>query len=207
MDDDLDDLENQKLTADQVQDLNDPLQFDASKPNTLKSLSLPRFGIPQFGMPKLGLVRSKLQRPKSLFTKSNFLWFWLIVIALSYTCMGYFLSVLLTIPLRENLAIAGFAIFGLFPTITAFADYALMKWGYLLSGFLIVGGLVFLAKPEFYFMILAIIAWVGLTAIAFVGDTLTKKRKLWMAIGILTIPCLIGLAIGHQIWRLAASWS
>jgi hypothetical protein len=207
MDDDLDDLENQKLTADQVQDLNDPLQFDASKPNTLKSLSLPRFGIPKFGMPKLGLVRSKLQRPKSLFTKSNFLWFWLIVIALSYTCMGYFLSVLLTIPLRENLAIAGFAIFGLFPTITAFADYALMKWGYLLSGFLIVGGLVFLAKPEFYFMILAIIAWVGLTAIAFVGDTLTKKRKLWMAIGILTIPCLIGLAIGHQIWRLAASWS
>jgi hypothetical protein len=51
------------------------------------------------------------------------------------------------------------------------------------------------------------VAWVGLTAIAFVGDFLTKKRKLWMAIAILTAPCLIGLGIGHQMWRLAASWS
>jgi hypothetical protein len=126
---------------------------------------------------------------------------------LSYACMGYFLSVLLTIPFRENLAIAGFAIIGLAPTMAAFADYAVMKWIYLISGFLIVGGLVFLVKLKFYLIVLAIIAWVGLTAIAFIGDALTKKRKLWMAIGILTIPCLIGLAIGHQIWRLAASWS
>ena len=205
MADDLD--ENQKPTADQVQNPNDPLQFDASKPNTLKSLSSPKAGVTRFGVPKFGLPKFKLQRPKVSFKKINFLWFWLIVIALSYTCMGYFLSILLTITSRQNLAIAGFAIFGLFPTITAFADYALMKWSYLLSGFLIVSGLVFLAKVKFYFMILAILVWVGLTAIAFVGDALTKKRKLWMAIGILTIPCLIGLAIGHQIWRLAASWS
>ncbi len=200
MADDLD--ENQKPTADQVQNPNDPLQFDASKPNTLKSLSLPRFGVPKFGLPKF-----KLQRPKVSFTKSSFLWLWLIVIMLSYACMGYFLSVLLTIPFRENLAIAGFAIIGLAPTMAAFADYAVMKWIYLISGFLIVGGLVFLVKLKFYLIVLAIIAWVGLTAIAFICDALTKKRKLWMAIGILTIPCLIGLAIGHQIWRLAASWS
>ncbi len=193
--------ENQQTKADQVedqvQDSNDPLQFDVSKPNTLRSLSLPKISLPKF----------KLKRPKVSFKKIDFLWFWLIIIALSYACMGYFLSILITIPARQNLAIAGFAIFGLFPTITAFADYALMKWSYLLSGFLILGGLIFLVKLEFYFIILAIITWVGLTAIAFVGDMLIKKRKLWPAIGILTIPCLIGLAIGHQIWRLAASWS
>jgi hypothetical protein len=60
---------------------------------------------------------------------------------------------------------------------------------------------------KFYLLVVAIVAWVGLTAIAFVGDFLTKKRKLWMAIAILTAPCLIGLGIGHQMWRLAASWS
>jgi hypothetical protein len=47
----------------------------------------------------------------------------------------------------------------------------------------------------------------GLTAIAFVGDVLIKQRKLWMAISILTSPCLIGLGIGHQVWRLATQWS
>ncbi len=197
MDDDPDDLENQTLAANQAQNAHDSSQFDVSKPNTLRSLSLPKIGLPKF----------KLQRPKVSFKKIDFLWFWLVIISISYAFVGYFLSVLLTIPSRQNLAIAGFAIFGLFPTITAFADYALMKWGYLLSGFLIVGGLIFLAKPEFYFMILAIIIWVGLTAIAFIGDVLIKKRKLWTAIVILTAPCLIGLAIGHQIWRLAASWS
>ncbi|GBO52855.1 hypothetical protein APA_656 [Pseudanabaena sp. lw0831] len=121
--------------------------------------------------------------------------------------MGYFLSVLLTIPARRDLAIAGFVIIGLLPVISAFADYALMKWSYLISGFLVIGGLVFLARLKFYLIVFAIISWVGLTAIAFVGDALIKQRKLWIAISILTIPCLIGLGIGYQVWRLATQWS
>ena len=202
-DDDLDDdLENLKSVANQSQDNHDLQKFDVSHPNTLRSLSFPKVGLPKFGLPKFNLPK-----PKSPFKKINYLWLWLFVITISYICIGYFLSVLLTIPARQNLAIAGFVIVGLFPTMTAFADYALMKWSYLISGFLIIGGLIFLAKPKFYLIVLAIIAWIGLTAIAFIGDALTKKRKLWMAIGILTIPCLIGIAIGHQIWRLAASWS
>lgn len=202
-DDDFDDdLENLKSVANQSQDNHDLQKFDVSHPNTLRSLSFPKVGLPKFGLPKFNLPK-----PKSPFKKINYLWLWLFVITISYICIGYFLSVLLTIPARQNLAIAGFVIVGLFPTMTAFADYALMKWSYLISGFLIIGGLIFLAKPKFYLIVLAIIAWIGLTAIAFIGDALTKKRKLWMAIGILTIPCLIGIAIGHQIWRLAASWS
>jgi hypothetical protein len=200
--DDDDDLENLKSVANQSQDNHDLQKFDVSHPNTLRSLSFPKVGLPKFGLPKFNLPK-----PKSPFKKINYLWLWLFVITISYICIGYFLSVLLTIPARQNLAIAGFVIVGLFPTMTAFADYALMKWSYLISGFLIIGGLIFLAKPKFYLIVLAIIAWIGLTAIAFIGDALTKKRKLWMAIGILTIPCLIGIAIGHQIWRLAASWS
>ncbi len=202
-DDDLDDdLENLKSVANQSQDNHDLQKFDVSHPNTLRSLSFPKVGLPKFGLPKFNLPK-----PKSPFKKINYLWLWLFVITISYICIGYFLSVLLTIPARQNLAIAGFVIVGLFPTMTAFADYALMKWSYLISGFLIIGGLIFLAKPKFYLIVLAIIAWIGLTAIAFIGDALTKKRKLWMAIGILTIPCLIGLGLGYQMWRLAASWS
>jgi hypothetical protein len=201
-DDDYADLENQKSVANQSQSNHDSQKFDVSHPNTLRSLSFPKVGLPKFGLPKF-----KQPKLKSPFKKISYLWFWLFIIMISYVCIGYFLSVLLTIPARQNLAIAGFAIVGLFPTITAFADYALMKWSYVISGFLIIGGLIFLAKLKFYLIVLAIIAWVGLTAIAFIGETLTKKRKLWIAIGILTIPCLIGLGLGCQMWRLAASWS
>lgn len=204
-----DDSEKQKTAADQPQSSSDPSQFDASKPNTLRSLSLPKVGLPKskIGLPKIGLPKFKLSKPKLPFKKINFLWLWLAIILVSYICMGYFLSVLLTIPARRDLAIAGFVIVGLFPIITAFADYALMKWSYLISGFLIIGGFVFLVKLKFYLMVLAIIVWVGLTAIAFVGDVLIKKRKRWIAISILTMPCLSGLGIGHQLWRLATSWS
>lgn len=204
---DTDGSDSQKPTAEQSTNNSDPSKFDATKPNTLKSLSSPKFGKVKFGLPKLGFPKFKLPKPQVSFKKINFLWLWLIIILISYICMGYFLSVLLTIPARRDLAIAGFVIIALLPILTAFADYALMKWSYLLSGFLIIGGLAFLVRLKFYLLVVAIIAWVGLTAITFVGDVLIKKRKLWMAIVILTAPCLIGLGIGHQMWRLAASWS
>ncbi|MBD2315448.1 hypothetical protein [Phormidium tenue] len=204
---DTDDAENQRIAAEQSPNTSDPSKFDAKNPNTLKSLSSPRFGKSKFSLPKLKFPKFKLPKPEVSFKKINFLWMWLVIILISYMCMGYFLSILLTIPARRDLAIAGFVIISLLPLLSAFADYALMKWSYLISGFLIVGGLVFLVRLKFYLLVVAIVAWVGLTAIAFVGDFLTKKRKLWMAIAILTAPCLIGLGIGHQMWRLAASWS
>jgi len=204
---DIDQSENQKTATEQSKNTSDPSEFDAKKPNTLKSLSLPKFGKVKWGLPKLGFPKFKLPKPKVSFKKINFLWLWLVIILISYTCMGYFLSVLLTIAARRNLAIAGFVIIALLPILTAFADYALMKWSYLISGFLIIGGLVFLVRLKFYLLIVAIIAWVGLTAIAFVGDVLSKNRKLWMTIVILIAPCLIGLGLGHQMWRIAASWS
>ncbi|WP_141211686.1 hypothetical protein [Pseudanabaena sp. SR411] len=204
---DIDDSDNQKAATDQSKNTSDPSKFDAKKPNTLRSLSLPRFGKSKFSLPKVGFPKFRLPKPQVSFKKINFLWMWLIIILISYICMSYFLSILLTIPARRDLAIAGFVIIALLPILTAFADYALMKWSYLISGFLIIGGLVFLVRLKFYLLVVAIITWVGLTAIAFVGDILIKKRKLWIAITILTAPCLIGLGIGHQIWRLAASWS
>jgi hypothetical protein len=204
---DTDDAENQRIAAEQSPNTSDPSKFDAKNPNTLKSLSSPRFGKSKFSLPKLKFPKFKLPKPEVSFKKINFLWMWLVIILISYMCMGYFLSILLTIPARRDLAIAGFVIISLLPLLSAFADYALMKWSYLISGFLIVGGLVFLVRLKFYLLVVAIVAWVGLTAIAFVGDFLTKKRKLWMTIAILTAPCLIGLGIGHQMWRLAASWS
>ncbi|MCA6548938.1 MAG: hypothetical protein IM566_16435, partial [Pseudanabaena sp. M152S2SP2A07QC] len=96
----------------------------------------------------------------------------------------------------------------LLPTITGFADYELMKWGYFLSGFLIVVGLIFLTKIKFDFIVLAIMSWIGITAIAFVGESLIKnKHKFIITITILTIPCLLGLVMGWQIWKFATQWS
>jgi hypothetical protein len=209
---DRDDSENQQPAADQSQRSSEQDQFDPSKPNTLRTLMSTKSGqsrsrLPKLSLPRIGLPKFKLSRPKLSFKKIHFLWLWLAIILISYSCMGYFLSVLLTIPARRDLAIAGFVIIGLLPIISAFADYALMKWSYLISGFLVIGGLFFLVRLKFNLMIFAIIAWVGLTAIAFVGDVLVKQRKLWIAIGILTSPCLIGLGIGHQVWRLATQWS
>ena len=202
-----DDSENQQPVADQAQSTDDFAEFDPSKPNTLRTLISPKSEQARSALSRLGLPKFKLSKPKLSFKKTHFLWLWLVIILISYSCMGYFLSVLLTIPARRDLAIAGFVIIGLLPIISAFADYALMKWSYLISGFLVIGGLVFLVKLKFFLLVFAIIAWVGVTAIAFVGDALIKQRKLWMAIAILTAPCLIGLGIGHQIWRLATQWS
>jgi hypothetical protein len=213
---DTDDSDNQQPLADQSQRTSESSQFDPKKPNTLRTLisskissklRQSKLGQSKFGLPKLRLPKFKLPNPKLSLKKIHFLWLWLAIILLSYSCMGYFLSVLLTIPARRDLAIAGFVIIGLLPIISAFADYALMKWSYLISGFLVISGLFFLVRLKFNLMVFAIIAWVGLTAIAFVGDVLIKQRKLWMAIGILTSPCLIGLGIGYQVWRLATQWS
>jgi hypothetical protein len=209
---DTDDSDNQQTVEDQSKRDSEQSQFDPSKPNTLKTLISNKSGqsrssLPRLSLPRLNLPKFKLPKPKLSFKKIHFLWLWLAIILISYSCMGYFLSVLLTIPARRDLAIAGFVIIGLFPIISAFADYALMKWSYLISGFLVIGGLFFLVRLKFYLMMFAIISWVGLTAIAFVGDILIKQRKLWIVISILTSPCLIGLGIGYQAWRLATQWS
>lgn len=147
------------------------------------------------------------QLPKLSLPPLGVSWVWIFVIMGSYTCIGYFLSVLLTFPKHQYLAIASLIVVIILPTLTAFADFALMKWSYLLSGLLIIGGLIFLASVRFELIVLAIVAWVGVTAIAFVGDYLTKKRKPWMVIGILTSCCIIGLGIGHQAWQIAKSWT
>jgi hypothetical protein len=204
MADDPDISQNQKPDTDR--EPNDASKSaDNAKNKSAKKLKFPKIGFPKVGFPKVGFPKFKFNKP-STSGKKNFLWFWLLVILISYVFIGYFLSVLLTIPTRKNIAIAGFAIAGAFPTITGFADYALMKWGYLLSGILIIGGLVFLAKAKFYFIFLAIMLCVGTTTIAFVGETLIKQnRKFLVAIVILTIPCLLGLAAGWQIWKLAAT--
>jgi len=199
--------ENQQSQVKPNQEKNSQIS-DGKKTQEPRKFRFPKIGLPKFKIPKLGFPKFKINLTSSSDKKRNFLWLWLPIIFLSYTCMGYFLSILMTIPSKKNLAIAGFVIVALLPTITAFADYALMKWGYLLSGLLIVGGLCFLVRLKFYFMVLAFMSWIGITAIAFVGESLLKKNhKFIVAIIILTIPCLMGLGIGWQIWKWATQWS
>jgi len=183
----------------------DAPKSDAPKSDTPKSNAPKSFRLFAIGIPKFKLPKPKLPKIRLGFPKVSFLLICLVTILISYVCIGYFLSVLLTMRSQKNLAIAGFVIFLLLPIITAFADYELMKWGYLISGILIIGGLIFLVRLKFYLIVLAIMVWVGLTTIAVVGDTLSKRKKLWMAIVVLTIDCGIGLGIGYQFWRLAAT--
>lgn len=157
-------------------------------------------------LPRFSSFRLRRTQADSSSHNNDFVWLLLLLILISYAFISYFLSILLTIPNQKFLAIAGFAIVGMLPAVSAFSDFELLKWGYLLSGFLIVGGLIFLTNVPFHFTFLAIMSWAGVTAIAFVGDALTHRQKLWKVISILTIPCLIGLGIGYQIWRLASSW-
>ena len=208
MAEDLDESENQQPPTDTSQAPNGFSNSDSSRSKLSKRakfFNLPRFK-PSWKAPKFSIPKFRVSQLKDSVKKQNPLWLWLVVIAVSYTCIGYFLSVLLTIRSHYNLAIAGFVIAALLPALTAFADYELMKWSYLVSGFLIVGGLVFLIRIKFYFIVLSIMVWLGITAIALVGESLIKqKRKSLTAIMILTIPCVIGLGIGHQLWKLAAT--
>jgi hypothetical protein len=185
-----------------------PTQKPENKPNkkrrfwdiNTKSWHLPKINIAKVKLPKISFKLPASAKPR------NWLLLWLLVIMLSYVCMGYFLSVLMTIPNRQVLAIAGFTIMGILPIVTAFADYGLMKWGYLLSGLLVVGAFIFWLRMRFYLTVLAVIIWIGITMVAFVGEYLLKqKRKLVVAIAMITVPCLVGLGIGWQLWSLAAN--
>ena len=201
--DDFDTSDNQRLTADRSSDI-----YDSSTPKSSRRLRFPRFNRlnSNWRLPKIGLPRFRSGPVNVSDQRGEFLWFWLITIFISYIFIGYFLSVLLTIPVRKNLAIAGFITVALLPTITAFADYALVKWGYLISSILIVGGLIFVAKVPFHFAFLAFMAGLGITAIAIVGEFLIKQnRKFFVTIIILTLPCLLGLVAGWQIWQLVAT--
>lgn len=171
-----------------------------------KSLSRPQWQLPNVKLPRVRLPQVHFPRPSFVKKPYDWLGMLLFMILSSYACAGYFLSILLTIPARQTLAIAGFGIMGLLPILTAFADYGLMKWGYLISGFLIVGGL-YMAKISFHYMFLAVMVWLGITAIAFVGEFLLdkQKHKLFITILILWLPCVLGLALGWQIWRLVAT--
>lgn len=167
---------------------------------TAASWRLPKVNLSRIKLPKISFRRSASAPPR------NWLLLWLLVIMGSYVCMGYFLSVLMTIPNRQMLAIAGFAIVGILPIVSAFADYGLMKWGYLLSGLLVVGAFIFWLRMRFYLTVLAVIIWIGITMVAFVGEYLLKqKRKFVVAIAMITVPCLAGLGIGWQLWNLAAN--
>ncbi|MFO0194322.1 MAG: hypothetical protein ACK53P_09870 [Pseudanabaena sp.] len=199
--------ENQQPEVEPTQEKNSQLS-DSDKSQKIRKLQFPKIGLPKFKIPKLGLPKFKINLTIISDKKLNFLWLFLLLIFASYAYMGYFLSILMTIPSKRILAIASFIIVTLLPTITGFADYELMKWGYFLSGFLIVGGLIFLAKIKFDFIVLAIMSWIGITAIAFVGESLIKnKHKFIITITILTIPCLLGLVMGWQIWKFATQWS
>ncbi|MDX2256981.1 MAG: hypothetical protein NW214_15820 [Pseudanabaenaceae cyanobacterium bins.39] len=172
--------------------------------NLTKMLKLPKFNL---RVPRLTIklpIKISLDRPASSPKPHNWLLLWLSIILISYACVGYFLSVLLTIPARQSLAIAGFMIMAVLPIVTAYADYALMKWGYLISGVLIISAFIFLLKLKTYLLLLSIITWVGITTIACVGEHLLSKKKRFMfTVALLTAPCLVGLALGWQIWRLA----
>ena len=199
-----DDLDNENLDDQNQSSVAGRSRKNRDSPNSLRRLNLSRFR-PAWDLPRIRLPEFRTDQFKGFAKKENFVWLWLLIILISYIFLGYFLSVVLTIPVRKNLAIAGFAIAGLLPTITAFADYELMKWSYLLSGFLIVGGLIFLAKVQFYFVFLAIMLWLSTTMIALVGESLLKQdRRFFVAIAILTLPCVLGLTAGWQIWRLVA---
>lgn len=199
--------DNQKSSKSSKSDRPQPKRFPFPKigfPNIFPKLRLPKIGLGKSKSPSPSKAPEKPKSDKKVPKKKSFLWLWLIFISISYTCLGYFLSVLLTA--QKNLAIAGFAVSALLPTVNAFADYKLAKWGYFLSGFLVVGWLFYLGNIKLYLMIFAIVLWMGMTAMAGVGELLLKqKHKLVVAIGILTLPCVLGLAAGWQIWYLLAT--
>ncbi len=191
--------------ADELDKSDNPQTAIAHDPSNPAPKSKKRLGLPSFKS-NFRSLKFGSGSPQSPPKVRNLLWLWLLIILISYICMGYFLSVLLTMPPRKSLAIAGFAIAALLPTVTAFADYALMKWGYLLSGFLIVGGLFYFVKVRFYFLAVAIVLWIGITTMAFVGEVLLKRnRKFFVVIIILTIPCWMGLGLGYQLWHWIAT--
>jgi hypothetical protein len=125
-------------------------------------------------------------------------WLWLAAIIVGYTCLGGFLLILMV--KQRRLALVGFIVLLLLPAISSLAEYDLMVWAYLLSGVVIVAGLIFLARAPLGMIVLAICSWLGIVAVPRTGSKMVKgATKRWLAIAILTVTCAIGLGMGWLI--------
>ena len=104
-----DDLDNENLDDQNQSSVAGRSRKNRDSPNSLRRLNLSRFR-PAWDLPRIRLPEFRTDQFKGFAKKENFVWLWLLIILISYIFIGYFLSVVLTIPVRKNLAIAGFAI-------------------------------------------------------------------------------------------------
>lgn len=84
---------------------------------------------------------------------------------------------------KRVLALSGITILLILPLVTACAEYSLMRWGYLISGVLIIGGLIIIVKSPASWILIALVSWLGLLGMVISGEILTSQKiKIWLVV-------------------------
>jgi hypothetical protein len=167
------------------------------------SLGLSRL-VPSFELPKLpklpNLPKLKLKLPSWRAS--------LVPLLLLFMAVGYVVvsrQFILLIYKKRTLAMSGITISLILPLANACAEYSLMRWGYLISGVLIIGGLIVITKSPTDWILIALVTWFGLLGMVISGEILTSQKiKIWLVVMLQTLIALAATGLGwFLVWLMS----
>ncbi|MFN5854499.1 MAG: hypothetical protein ACK456_01150 [Pseudanabaenaceae cyanobacterium] len=167
------------------------------------SLGLSRL-VPSFELPKLpklpNLPKLKLKLPSWRAS--------LVPLLLLFMAVGYVVvsrQFILLIYKKRTLAMSGITISLVLPLANACAEYSLMRWGYLISGVLIIGGLIVITKSPTDWILIALVTWFGLLGMVISGEILTSQKiKIWLVVMLQTLIALAATGLGwFLVWLMS----
>ena len=167
------------------------------------SLGLSRL-VPSFKLPKLpklpNLPKLKLKLPSWRAS--------LVPLLLLFMAVGYVVvsrQFILLIYKKRTLAMSGITISLILPLANACAEYSLMRWGYLISGVLIIGGLIVITKSPTDWILIALVTWFGLLGMVISGEILTSQKiKIWLVVMLQTLIALAATGLGwFLVWLMS----
>ncbi len=167
------------------------------------SLGLSRL-VPSFKLPKL-LKLPKLPRFKLRLARHGGS---LVPVLLLFMAVGYVVvsrQFILLIYKKRTLAMSGITISLILPLANACAEYSLMRWGYLISGVLIIGGLIVITKSPANWILIALVTWLGLLSMVISGEILTNQKiKIWLVVMLQTLIALAATGLGwFLVWLMS----
>ncbi len=98
----------------------------------------------------------------------------------------------------------GITISLILPLANGCAEYSLMRWGYLISGVLVIG-VIFIAQSPIDWILVALVSWLGLLSMVISGEILTSQKvRTWLIVMLQTVIALAATGVGwFLVWLMS----
>ncbi len=152
-----------------------------------------------FTLPKFRLRLPKVELPPWRLDLVQFL---LLIMATAYVVVSR--QFVLLIYKKRFLAMTGITISLILPLANGCAEYSLMRWGYLISGVLVIG-VIFIAQSPIDWILVALVSWLGLLSMVISGEILTSQKvRTWLIVMLQTVIALAATGVGwFLVWLMS----